>query len=347
MGEETKTLERTKSVSRAKQRAFVPLVRWQNPEELRIERNAPGMRLHRKKPPTGNNTQNQEVRSQVKLERQLDNKSSRKVTLLPSDAHYQQELGTASWDLAPIVVPEYKLLFFTIPKVGCTVFKQLFRRIAQCPDWRTHSIRLPHDPSLNNLTYLSDYDVDDALHIMTSDEWTRAVFVRHPMNRIISAYLNKAVDHSYNGGNLSYVAKQCCPHRNICGQMILSSFQTFLHVAHECSDPHWTSQSRRMHSKYWRYINFIGHLETAEADAKVLLERVGAWEEYGATGWGVNGTEPIFASKSTILHTTNPQDRMHDFCSNEAVALVRALYADDYRHPLFGFPDNGICTEPR
>jgi hypothetical protein len=39
---------------------------------------------------------------------------------------------------APIVVKKYKLLFFTIPEVGCTVWKQLFRRVAGYADWQIH-----------------------------------------------------------------------------------------------------------------------------------------------------------------------------------------------------------------
>ena len=343
IGKETASLDRRK----AKRRSSSSIVHLKHHVEFGIERSAPGVRRSRKKRTTGKEPSKQERRSPVKLERSFDDKGLRNVSLVPSDAFYQQIRETALWDLAPIVIPEYKLLFFTIPKVGCTVFKQLFRRIAQCPDWRTHSITLPHNPSQNNLTYLFDYNEDDALHIMTSHEWTRAVFVRHPMNRIISAYLNKAVpDDTYVGRSPSYLARVCCPRRNLCGLLAQESFQNFLHITQECSDPHWASQSRRMHKKYWPYINFVGHLETAQADAKALMERVGAWEDYGATGWGADGTEPIFASKSTIIHTTDPQDHIHKFCNKESVALVRALYADDYQNRLFGFHGNGVCSEP-
>jgi hypothetical protein len=198
----------------------------------------------------------------------------------------------------------------------------------------------------NNLTYLSQYGADDQLHMMTSHEWTRAVFVRHPMDRIISAYLDKAVqDHAYYDGNQSFVAKRCCPLYNACGPIAERSFQDFVHVARACPNPHWSSQSKRMQLKYWRYINFDGHLETAQADAKALLERVGAWEEYGATGWGANENETIFGSKATVVHNTYPQDKMNVFCSKKSVALVEALYRDDLWNRLFAFHGNGICSE--
>jgi hypothetical protein len=42
-----------------------------------------------------------------------------------------------SWDAAPIVIEKYKLIFFTLPKCGCTVWKQLFRRMMGYSDWST------------------------------------------------------------------------------------------------------------------------------------------------------------------------------------------------------------------
>ena len=326
----------------AKQPSVSPTrsVSWKFSQELGIERSAI-IRAKRR----ARFRQNQTL-EQVKLQRPRHNHTVHNITIDPEDTiYYLPRL----WDAAPIVIPEYKLVFFTIPKVGCTVFKQLFRRIAQCPDWRTHDyeLGLPHDPERNSLTYLYHYSVDDALYIMTSEEWTRAVFVRDPMDRIISAYLDKAQPHPHgptNNNHLSFVARVCCPRVGACGTMAQHSFQDFVHMTRWCPNPHWDSQSRRMENKFWPTITFVGHLETAQTDVKALLERVGAWELYGAAGWGINGTEPIFASKSTVRHKTNSQNQRTDFCNNETVALVEALYADDLQNPLFGFHGNGQCS---
>ena len=40
---------------------------------------------------------------------------------------------------SPIVLEDYKFIFFPIQKTGCTVWKQLFRRISGFQDWRTGS----------------------------------------------------------------------------------------------------------------------------------------------------------------------------------------------------------------
>ena len=322
------------------------IVRWKSPQELGIEPISTRMRVDQQQQSRQKEPRKQEQRIQV-LQRPREDASALKMTTNSTDAYIQRDRGAFARlrnSDPPIAIAEYKLLFFAIPKVGCTVFKQLFRRIAQCPDWRVQSSFVPHNPSHNSLTYLSHYSDDDAHYMMTSPEWTRAAFVRHPMDRVISAYLDKAVPDRAYYGNLSFVTERCCPLHNACGPIAERSFQDFLHVARACPNPHWNSQSRRLLPKYWPYINFIGHLETAQDDAKALLERVGAWEDFGATGWGADGSEPIFGSKSTIVHKTNPQDQMNVFCSKESVAMVQTLYVEDLRNPLFGFRGNGICS---
>ncbi|KAL7547547.1 hypothetical protein ACHAWF_010848, partial [Thalassiosira exigua] len=107
-----------------------------------------------------------------------------------------------NWDRSPVVIESHKLIFFTIPKVGCTVFKQLFRRMMGHENWKTKD---PHDPRRNGLDYLSEWSFEEAAEIMASLEWTRAVFIRDPKQRFLSAYLDKAVRKEGQ-----YVNRHCC-----------------------------------------------------------------------------------------------------------------------------------------
>jgi hypothetical protein len=126
-----------------------------------------------------------------------------------------------AWDGAPVVLEQHKLLFFTTPKVGCTVWKQLFRRVAGLTDWQMPSSEednnhppltnhqnpqhLPHNPLRNGLTYLYHYPPDVADAMLTDPTWTRAIFVRDPKERLLSAYLDKAVSER------QYMMRKCCP----------------------------------------------------------------------------------------------------------------------------------------
>jgi hypothetical protein len=65
----------------------------------------------------------------------------------------------------------------------------------------------------------------------------------------------------------------------------------------------WQGHSTAANKKFLPLLDFVGHLETAAQDAKELLERIGAWDEYGKSGWGKYGNESIFQSNN-VLHKT-------------------------------------------
>ena len=91
----------------------------------------------------------------------------------------------------PIVIESHKLVFFPVPKNACTVFKKLFRRMMGYRDWLEKN---PHAPSdIDGLKHLGHFSRDEQLAMMTSPDWTRAVFVRDPLERILSAYLDKGM----------------------------------------------------------------------------------------------------------------------------------------------------------
>lgn len=134
---------------------------------------------------------------------------------------------------------------------------------------------------------------------MTSPEYTRAIFLREPKHRFLSAFLDKALS---NSG--SFVIKKCCPKTKDC----LENAQTlsgFLDLVKRCHNPHWAPQSQRMEPKYWRYIDFVGHVESIEEDSKRLLQKVRAWEDYGKSN-------SVFERKAAASqnHATNSEGKV-------------------------------------
>ena len=247
-------------------------------------------------------------------------------------SHYVMDLY--GWDAAPYIVEKYKLAFFTIPKVGCTVFKKLFRRMEGYEDWNLVDDRMPHDPELNGLKRLSQFSSTRALEILTSPEWTRAVFVREPKDRVLSAFLDKVV-------NNAHFPKKCCPDRRGCVYSVGHSFESFVWALTQCRDDHWNPQTWRMEGRYWAYINFVGHLSNAEEDTRKLLQKIGAWEEYGKTGWGKSKNLPIFAA-NTSPHTTGAHSSVQKYYTAETERLVEKVYAEDIAFPLFNFSNPKI-----
>jgi len=253
--------------------------------------------------------------------------------------YYRNE---ADWDSAPIVVESHKLVFFTVPKVGCTVWKQLFRRMEGHSDWQSQELDLflPHDPKHNGLKYLYHYSLERASEIMTSPEWTRAIMVRDPKQRFLSAFLDKAVSNDHK-----HIIHRCCPDQNCVDKS--QDLPGFLRLCSVCSDQHWRAQNERVDYKFWPYMDAVGHVETAAADAKSLLQRIGAWDEFGAKGWGQDGTLPIFGSKdsgSAGEHATYAEWQVWKWYTPEIERSVERFYQGDYDNPLFNFTQDQCLT---
>jgi Sulfotransferase family len=201
-------------------------------------------------------------------------------------------------------------------------------------DWKTQSSEedsrhMPHNPKHNGLTYLHRYSLQEANDIITSPNYTRAIFVRDPKERFLSAFLDKAMS---NGG--VHIQAKCCPTGDCLKEA--QTFPGFIKlVLKGCSNPHWDSQSRRMEPKYWRFIDFVGHMENAAVDARRLLESIGAWDEYGKSGWGPNGDKAIFeqSTEDSLSHATHSKSKMWWY-TNELEKIVETFYSADYANPV-------------
>jgi hypothetical protein len=265
------------------------------------------------------------------------------------------------WDDDPVVIEEYKLLFFTVPKNSCTEWKRLFRRMMNYSDW---SLAYPHNPDSNGLRYLGQYKNSQQTEFMTSPNWTRAIFVREPMERLLSAFLDKA------HGKERYILHHCCSNENMTEQLHLNNtayqdqceilhrlgekgplptpqdfpFQTFVEAFMvQCKDPHWLPQSNRLKPTNWQHINFVGHFDTLEEDARSLLEKIGAWQDYGVTGWGIHGNLSIF-QKNLARHSTSAKSQQDEFYTPQVLDRVLSYLKPDYDHILFNFTRPNMTT---
>lgn len=245
----------------------------------------------------------------------------------------------------PIVVEEYKLVFFPVPKVGCSEWKLLLRRMMGF----TKDVKEIHNPHKNGLKLLRSYPKEKVQEMMTSDEWTRAIFVREPKERTLSAFLNKFADPKNN----HYFRRHCCSmlhmspaHRKECKvKQEAADFGYFLERTLDCENPHWTLQSERVDDKWWPYITFIGYMHTVGSNSKDLLEsirsvkdNVTAWEKFGKSGWG-DDSEQGFMQIPSTYHPTNAREKMRKYYTICDEAFVETQLAKDWLSSYLNFDE--------
>ena len=213
-------------------------------------------------------------------------------------------------------------------------------------DWMVHEEpKIPHNPNYNGLEYLYHYTLPKALYMLTDPEWTRAIFVRDPKERLLSAYLDKAAKkHGL------YVDRHCChtdlEKNNSCGKIASRSLSDFIRVIREqcCCDAHWKPQGKRIDSELWEYVNFVGYFDSMASVSKRMLMRLGggAWEKFGAAGWGEFQNESIFVESSRAKHRTGAGDKLSKYFNDSKLEdLVLDFYSSDYER--FHFTPNRIA----
>jgi hypothetical protein len=259
------------------------------------------------------------------------------VEVQPNDFIYSR----SGWNSAPVVIHSHKLIFFTVQKVGCTVWKQLMRRMMGYPDWREKD---PANPKNNGLRYLYHYNLTEATRLMNSPHYTRAIFVRDPKEKFLSAFIDKA----YRGmGGYAMRICGCRPEeRQADCRGRLQRFAGFVEETRTCYDSHWGPQSERMETKYLSTLDFVGHFDTIEEDTVRLLQQIGAYEAFGALGWGKYGNESIYHSTGTVTHASGKTASL--LATHYTLALEEEIderFANDYNVPQFGLSKKKIAYD--
>ena len=168
-------------------------------------------------------------------------------------------------------------------------------------DWNTAGHDMPHNPAVNQLRYLNQYSKQQAESMLTDPAWTRAIFLREPHERFLSAFLDKAM-------NNNYVKSKC--------HALVRTLDQFITVSQSCRDPHWAAQIRRVDAKWIPYINVVGHMNSESVRAMLGPD---AWEIFGASGWGASGNETIFQSNALKARASGASEKMERYWEPEVL----------------------------
>lgn len=223
-----------------------------------------------------------------------------------------------------LVNEAYRLVLFTIPKVGCTQLIKLMLRLNGAPDWAAPPHYRPDRPFLKNL------GVRRVTVILNDPSWTIAAVFRDPAERLLSAYLDKFIQTRGYAANVFSPGGHGMPFAEFLRHVLNPNTDPGSPVGlHAGTDPHWRAQ-HLVGGIAWvePRIDVFGTFNRVGAWIEHVLRRVGAWDEYGATGWGRGGLEAIFQT-NTDPNRTGAAARITDFYDRETLRAVYRAYAGD------------------
>jgi hypothetical protein len=237
-------------------------------------------------------------------------------------------------------LPDYNVIFIGIPKVASTQLLQLALRMLGCSFWNSSILHEIHfnKEGFSEEVLLSKMPLSRAQDLLNDRGVTKAVFFRDPVERLLSCYLDKFVlQRSYSTTILE--TKD--------GRTL--SFEEFVRVVSagredskenlgvgrmwgldQATNPHWREQWRFVGEGLLHQVDFIGRFEFAGAHMEELLRKLHLWEEFGASGWGHDGTSAIFMEHTVKGHSTGGKKVGHAIYLDSPDDLIRDRIARAY-----------------
>jgi hypothetical protein len=220
-----------------------------------------------------------------------------------------------------IYVASRRLLFVYVPKVACTNFKAVLRRLQGAADYLDAAIA--HDRSRSGLCHLDQHP--DRECIVRDPAVLRLSCVRNPYTRLLSAYLNKI--EPLNDGDPEWLGPAArgahAAIREHAGHVDFGAFADWIACSSHplTSNEHWIAQSCILDPERVSY-DFVGRFERLQQDAATLLQMMGA--DIG------------FPTREAVdFPATHAGSRLAEYYTPTIAARVHAAYADDFRN--FGY----------
>ena len=239
-------------------------------------------------------------------------------------------------------IPEAKLMFCGIPKVGISEWLKFLRFTRGARDF----LSLPHNKHDRIEFLVSSLSIEKAQELLNDPSWTRAVFFRDPAERLLSTYFDKIIGEEYMRTKFNRDTMTFAEFIDL-----ISSNET----RHMRFDPHWRPQTMICGLDYLLpHFDFVGSLDHVAEHTKLLLDRVGIWETYGAKYDDGKDLKTRHASQCAVTlevdgkhrnatgfnqrgpstadhdHSTGSKNLLDEYYTPELLAKVRKLYYLDY-----------------
>ena len=208
-------------------------------------------------------------------------------------------------------LPEAKLIFCGIPKVGISEWIKFFRRSYGARDY----LSTPYFKEDTSEFQMSNLPLAKAQALWNDPTYTKAVIWRDPAERLLSAYLDKIVRERYTQTYFR-IGKHDVPPPVL-------SFDEFVRLVanttakdhhdrrgvHYKIDPHWRPQLFTCGLDHlFPLMDFVGSFDHLPNHTKLLLERVGLWESHGQRFDALRHHSGNTTTTTTTITTTATTD---------------------------------------
>jgi hypothetical protein len=180
------------------------------------------------------------------------------------------------------VDPELKFAFCPIEKDACSYFDQVMTRMLTRNTSYALPMLMPEDfTKIYSAGSISQkqFGIEGIKKVFKDPEATRAVFVRDPLHRFLSAYLNKCLhptpEEAAGVGTGNEPMRNCPMYKK--GVVFKDAIDWALQKDMKDVNPHWKLQAYHCNlEKYIQSYNVIGVLSgSLSGDAKCLFEKAG------------------------------------------------------------------------
>jgi len=226
------------------------------------------------------------------------------------------------------VLESSKSAFCVIETNACTMFKQVFKRMKGNNDYLNIDNTQTHLPN-KDLEDISFNNMEKLISIMNADDFYLATFVRDPLERLVSAYIDKC--EKKNVDNLCEYAKWSGTDTK---SSITPSFLHWVDGVIQC--PSWPEVDNHIAPQHL-FCNLYQYADKYDifrfenkTHRKIWMQKAGLWDQYGASGWPDDISIVNYDPKQGQDLTTN--NIYIQYWNKNSVLLARAIdaYRNDY-----------------
>jgi len=217
----------------------------------------------------------------------------------------------------------FKICYIEIPKAACSTIKKTLQTAEIYPNlWDFYTPHMERSESP-----LCCIDENNFASVLYGDEYFRFSFVRDPLTRVLSSYLEKI-----RKPQLFYPYTHYTEYQKRYAELGLDirnnvSFLEFLRSIAESPphdlDVHWCPQHLLLNFDKMKY-DYIGRFERFAEDFKVIQSII-----YKRSGIKIN-------IQDYVKHKVNTQLKVKYFLTEEVADIVNDVYSADYDY--FGYP---------